>query len=314
MAAQKKFSNISEQITLLQPQKNIVIKDTAYAEDILRRIGYFPLMGGYKHLFRIPLTKRYKDGTTFEEIVALYEFDADLRELFFKYLLQIERHLRSLMSYYFTEMYGENQSAYLDIHHFNDTNKTHRIAVRLIATLQRAATTTDYEYINYYRKTYGNIPLWVLINILTFGNLSKMYQVFPQSLQSKVSRSIGTVNQKQMGQFLSTLTKFRNVCAHGERLFTYKTVDAIADLPIHHKMHIPMNAEQYIYGKKDLFAVVIAFRYLLPAKDFHRFKQKLTRLIDRTTKQIIHISEAELLHQMGFPANWKNITLYRLTP
>lgn len=79
-------------------------------------------------------------------------------------------------------------------------------------------------------------------------------------------------------------------------------------------MHIPMNAEQYIYGKKDLFAVVIAFRYLLPAKDFHRFKQKLTRLIDRTTKQIIHISEAELLHQMGFPANWKNITLYRLTP
>lgn len=141
-----------------------------------------------------------------------------------------------------------------------------------------------------------------------------MYQVFPQSLQSKVSRSIGTVNQKQMGQFLSTLTKFRNVCAHGERLFTYKTVDAIADLPIHHKMHIPMNAEQYIYGKKDLFAVVIAFRYLLPAKDFHRFKQKLTRLIDRTTKQIIHISEAELLHQMGFPANWKNITLYRLTP
>ena len=77
-----------------------------YAEEMLRQIGYFPLMGGYKHLFRISNTKKYKAGTSFEEIVSLYKFDAELRELFFKYLLQIERQMRSLMSYYFTEMYG----------------------------------------------------------------------------------------------------------------------------------------------------------------------------------------------------------------
>ena len=49
-----------------------------------------------------------------EEIVALYEFDADLRELVFRYLMQIERHARSLISYYFTEIHGESQSEYLD--------------------------------------------------------------------------------------------------------------------------------------------------------------------------------------------------------
>ena len=54
-------------------------------------------MGGYKHLFRISNTKKYKVGTSFEEIVSLYKFDAELRELFFKYLLQIERQMRSLM-------------------------------------------------------------------------------------------------------------------------------------------------------------------------------------------------------------------------
>ncbi len=54
MTLQKKFSNITEQIQILQMQKNIVIRDTAYAKDILWRIGYFPLMGGYKHLFRNP--------------------------------------------------------------------------------------------------------------------------------------------------------------------------------------------------------------------------------------------------------------------
>ena len=71
---------------------------------MLYQIGYFPLMGGYKHLFRISNTKKYKAGTSFEEIVSLYKFDAEIRELFFRYLLQIERHMRSLMSYYFSEL------------------------------------------------------------------------------------------------------------------------------------------------------------------------------------------------------------------
>lgn len=313
MAQQKIFSTFSEQIEWLQEEKHLIISDKAYAEDILKRIGYFPLMGGYKHLFRIPLTKKYKDGTTFEEIVALYEFDSELRELFFKYLLQIERHLRSLMSYYFCEKYGEAQSAYLDINNFCNTRRTYKTVSRLIATLQRAMTTTDYVYINYYRNTYGNIPLWVLINVLTFGNLSKMYQVFPQSLQSKVCKNFGIINRRQMEQFLSVLTKFRNVCAHGERLFTYQTMDNISDLPLHQKLSIPMNGIQYRYGKKDLFAVVIAFRYLIPAKDFLAFKKKLSRLIDNASMGLTHMDDSELLERMGFPPNWKDITRYRLS-
>ena len=225
----------------MQNEKGIIVDNIAYAEDILRRIGYYPLMGGYKHLFRIPLTKNYKEGTKFEEIVALYEFDAGLRELFFKYLLQIERHLRSLVSYYFSEKYGESQSAYLDLANYNNTRRTHTTATRLIATLQYATTASNHDYIEYYRKTHGNIPLWVLVNVLTFGNLSKMYQVFDQSIQSKICKSIGDVNQRQLKQFLSILTKFRNVCAHGERLFTFKTIDTIADLPIHRTLNIHLS-------------------------------------------------------------------------
>ena len=140
-----------------------------------------------------------------------------------------------------------------------------------------------------------------------------MYKVFPQSLRSKVCKNFGIINQRQMEQFLSVLTKFRNVCAHGERLFTYRTIDNISDLPLHRKMSIPMNGIQYQYGKNDLFAVVIAFRYLIPSKDFLVFKRKLAALIDHTSKKLIHIDSDELLNKMGFPPNWKNITRYRLT-
>ena len=312
MAKQRTFITFSEQVENLRDEKGLIISHSQYAEEMLRRIGYFPLISGYKHLFRIPLTKKYKEGTAFEEIVALYEFDSELRELFFKYLLQIERHLRSLMSYYFSEMYGESQNEYLDMNHFNCTRRTQATVSRLISTLRRAVVSTDYSYINYYRNRHGNIPLWVLINVLTFGNLSKMYQVFPQSLQSKVCKNFGVINRRQMGQCLSVLTKFRNVCAHGERLFTYRTMDCISDFPLHRKLEIPLQGTQYQYGKNDLFAAVISFRYLLPSKDFCTFKAKLVRLMNRVSKDLVHIDSREFLHCMGFPANWKNITRYRL--
>lgn len=131
----KTFASFEQQIQHLE-DKVIIISDRAYAEAMLKQIGYFPLIGGYKHLFRVPFTKTYKIGTTFEEIVALYEFDSDLRDLFFKYLLQIERNLRSLMSYYFTEKYGESQDAYLDSSNYNTNRRNQKVVARLISTLK----------------------------------------------------------------------------------------------------------------------------------------------------------------------------------
>ena len=110
------------------------------------------------------------------------------------------------------------------------------------------------------------------------------------------------------------LTKYRNVCAHGDRLFSYRTVDQILDTPLHSKLNIPQQGNQFIYGKQDLFAVVIAFRYLLPKDDFLVFKRKLTLEISRVNKNLVHITEDELLERMGFPQNWKKISRYRLTP
>lgn len=309
----KTFSTFSEQIELLKNQKHLIISDEQSSEDILRHIGYFPLIGGHKHLFRVPMTKKYKAGTSFDEIVALYQFDSELRHLFFKYLLQIERHLRSLMSYYFSEKYGESQSAYLNSNNYNNTNRNRKTILRLVATLQRAVSTQDYAYINYHREAYGNIPLWVLVNVLSFGNLSKMFKVFPQSLRSKVCKNFEVINQRQLEQFLSVLTKFRNVCAHRERLFTYRTIDNISDLPLHQNLSIPKNGIQYLYGKNDLFAVVIAFRYLLPKENFYAFKRNLSLKIEKANKELVHITETELLEHMGFPANWKRISRCRIT-
>lgn len=308
----KPFLTYAQQLAKLRDEKHLVIRDENRTISSLKRIGYYSLISGYKFLFRIPMQKNYKASVTFEEVEALYKYDEALRELFLHHLLHIERHIRSLLSYYFTEKNGEQQSAYLEKQNYNYVKK-HAIGIeRLVGELEKLTKTSQYPYIAYQRNTYCNVPLWVLVNALTFGTLSKMYFYFPSDLQSKVSKNFPNVNEKQLGQFLSVLTKFRNVCAHNERLFFFQCRDSIPNTRIHQKLGIPQKNATYQYGKNDLFSVVIAFRYLLPNDEFLVFKKNLSVLISKLLDSTEHISENELLTAMGFPTNWKNITRYKL--
>ena len=70
MHTPKKFTTFGQQVDWLIDEKGIIVTDRVYAEEVLHHIGYFPLMGGYKHLFRVPYTKGYKAGTSFDESVS----------------------------------------------------------------------------------------------------------------------------------------------------------------------------------------------------------------------------------------------------
>ena len=67
-------------------------------------------------------------------------------------------------------------------------------------------------------------------------------------------------------------------------------------------------------GELDLLTIglVIAFRYLLLKQDFLEFKRVLIDIINKYIKNSGQISESSLLDIMGFPANWKDITRYRI--
>lgn len=307
----KQFLSFDEQIEYLEKEKNLIINDRDYARDTLKQIGYFSLIGGYKALFKNPTTHKYKDGVVFEDIVGLYNFDSDLRELFLKYILQIERHIRSLLSNYFTEKYGESQLQYLKAENFSTDNKYKRDIARLISKLNHLANITeDYPYINHQRKKHGNVPLWVVVNALTLGSLSKFYMLLTPDIKVKIAQNFEKVTDNQLQQYLIVITKFRNVCAHNERLYSYKINEAIPDTALHSKLKIPQKGKQYVYGKHNLFALVIAFRYLIPNEDFNRFKKGLSVIIKKYCKSYHTLTESQLLEFMGFPENWEYITRY----
>lgn len=95
----KPFLTYQQQIQKLIVEKHLIINNSALAEEKLRNIGHFSLIGGYKQPFRNSMTRVYVDNTTFEDVWALYQFDNELRELLFNHLCQIEKKMRSLLSY-----------------------------------------------------------------------------------------------------------------------------------------------------------------------------------------------------------------------
>lgn len=306
----KPHLSYEQQVAKLRDDKNLIINDETYCQDMLCKIGYFSLIGGYKQPFRDPMTRKYIGDTTFDDIVALYSFDQKLRSLVMEYICVIERKFSNAMSYGFCEIFGEEQKYYLDPMNYRAKNLSD--VTKLISILSyNANLNTEHTYINHQRSTYHNVPLWVLLHALTFGQISKMYLYALPQIKSRVCRQFINVNQRELEQYMKVLVLFRNVCAHNECLFSFKAYSEIPNTLVHKKLNISTTGGHYDKGKRDLFAIFIAVRYLLPKEDFKELKKRFLILVREYIRKSKRVTEEQILDYMGFPINWKNISLYK---
>lgn len=129
-----------------------------------------------------------------------------------------------------------------------------------------------------------------------------MFNFSNETLQSVVSKNFKNVYGYQLSSMLNVLSKFRNVCAHGERLYNYKTQKSIRNLPIYSKI-----ANYHPSSKNDLFSVYICFKYLSNENDFLTFTILFENVLESTEKALGGNYFSAVLKQMGFPSNWKDI-------
>lgn len=152
----KPFMTYDQQLQKMR-DKHLIISDEDGAKDTLRRIGYFSLVSGYKDLFKNPTTRDYRDGTTFQDIVALYQFDESLRELTLRHLLHVEQHLRSALSFAFCDNFGDDQAAYIDPNNYDIGKPKNKAEVqRLIKKylLPLLTLKTDHPYIEHHKRVH----------------------------------------------------------------------------------------------------------------------------------------------------------------
>ena len=213
-----------------------------------------------------------------------------------------ERNIKSSLSYHFCKEYGDLQSDYLNVNNYDYTGKKKNVINKMVKIMSgQLRYDSDYVYIRHYMTTYQYVPLWVLMNVLTIGQLSKIYASQKGRIQIKVCQDFGPLKVNEMGKMLAVMTKFRNVCAHNDRLFDFRTKDALLDRNIYERLLIPKEKGRYKFGKNDLYAQVIILKLLLSDEDFCVFFHDLKVCFKN------HPIHKEILEKMGFPENWERI-------
>ena len=307
MSSKKVFKSLDEQIEILR-SKGLIIDNVEKAKNVLLRENYF-FVSGYRHLFM----QSYKDNTflpttTFDELYSVFLFDRKIRNLFFKYLLIIENNIKSIISYQLSKRYGYKEKDYLNEKNFNQDNIKVRQVKDVLNKMKRQIRTNykQHSATMHYMSNYGYIPMWILVKVLSFGIVSELYNILTYEDARDIA-NIYNLDVETLAINLSILSNYRNLCAHEDILYDYRTQREIPDNKIHYMLDIEMTDDHYNYGKNDLFALVIILKQLLTKDEFESMIYELGYEIDYLDGKINTVPLGLILNKIGFPTNWRDI-------
>ncbi len=306
----KTFKTLDEQIEILQ-RKGLVIQNVEETKDILLRENYF-FVSGYRMLFMESMTnKMFLPGTTFEELYSMFQFDRHIRNIIFKNLLIIENNIKSITAYNLSKHYGIREEEYLNPKNFTNEKSRRKQVDDLLNKMKRQIRINggQHQATMHYINKYGYIPFWIVVKILSFGIVSELYQILKPEDQKAIASDFG-VTASQLIVYLPLLANFRNLCAHEDILFEHKTQRVIEDTKFHELLEIPKTNDEYIYGKNDLFAIVIILRQMLRKDDFFMLMSELEYEIQVLSDKLHTIQIDKVLDRMGFPANYGELVKY----
>ena len=305
--AAKIFKTIDEQIEILR-SKGMVFEDYDKAREILMRENYF-FLNGYRSPFLMNGTKRFIEGTTFEELYSLFTFDRFFRNIIFKNVLIVENNYKSIYSYVLSKKYGYKEKDYLNVNNFNRNKETSRQINDLLRKLKRQIRINGYQHqaTSHYINNYGYIPMWVGVKVLSFGLMSELFTILKSEDRKEIA-DYYNLSPEKIENYMSILANYRNLCAHEDILFNHETQKTIADTTFHLQLGIPKVDDEYIYGKHDIFALLIILKELLTTDDFKMMMNEICYEIDKLSSKLKVIDVSKVLYRMGFPENYKQLS------
>mgnify|MGYP003571393664 CR=1 FL=1 len=307
MGRVKQFKTIDEQVEILK-DKGLTITDEEKTKNILLRENYF-FINGYRQVFmKSSNEKRFIDGVTFDELYALFCFDRNIRNIMFKNLLIVENNLKSTFSYHLSSKYGYREKDYLKMSNFTTDITKHRQVADVINKMKRQIRINAKQHTAtlHYLTNYGYIPMWILVKVLSFGIISELYMILKYEDKKEIANFYG-MDVEDLSIFLPIMSNYRNLCAHEDILYNYKTQRTIPNNKYHKGLDIPMVEDEYIYGKNDLFSLVIMFKYMLSDDDFRLLIYELGYEIDLLEGKIKSIEFNKILNDIGFPSNYRDL-------
>ena len=278
---------IKEQINNLQ-EIGLIINDEEYAEKILNDISYFRLIKAYSLNLKVK-NGNYSEAVTFEHLIDLYLFNANFRQILFPEIEKIEINIRCRISNYFADKYGV--LGYKDSQNF--VNSTYHL--NFIHDMEEEIRrNSKAPFVKNFRENYidGDLPMYALIEVFSFGTLSKFYKNMKNEDKKAIAKTFG-VGYTYFESWIESIAYVRNICAHYGRLYNVK----LSKTPTLYKEY-----SQVGIGNNRIFGVLLCIRELLK-KDSH-----WNMYVDNISILFGKYDNVDL-KTMGFPENWKELLM-----
>lgn len=317
--------SIESQIEKLE-KRGLIIDNKELTNDSLSNISYYRLRA-YTYPFQdntnTDLDHQFlRKGILYKDIIDLYSFDSKLRSLIFNSIEKIEIALRTKIIQRYSES-TNNSHWYEDESLFNDksyfvekpNDKTGQLEKeeiflynKLYDDIIHEINRSNEDFIQHYKSKYStpdNPPAWMALEVISFGTLSRLYELLKKDDNKKaIAKLLGLNKIDILENWMHALSILRNCCAHHSRIWNRRFIVSIS-LPTNTD-HLFLDRESLTKIKKNkIFAYLCCIKYILniinPNNDFH---EQLKNLIENESKLVS-------LKDLGFPVNWNYLEVWK---
>lgn len=310
----KPFKNLDEQIEILK-SRGLKFNDENKAKKYLLNYNYYNIINCYSKFF-LENNDNYFDDVYFEYILEVHHFDKEIKTAIFEAIIEAERHFKSIFAYTYSEHYKDVVYPYLDINNYNNVKVIE--SSQLIGRFSKIINKKIYERkpssIKHYYNNHTHVPIWVLIDYLTFGEVNSLFKYSNAKVQNKVACSLSNflknntekedsiiIKPESIVLILENLAEIRNITAHNNVLLNHK---GRHDLPYLKELHKQFGVKK-TDNRQNVYQSLIFLQIFIGYNQYSILNNKLKRRVDKLKKKIKQGYFEKVIDSLGFPEVWE---------
>lgn len=227
------IKSINGLMKYLREKHNMLIQGSLDKQH-LKSVGYYHGYKGYRYIKKPSNKLNFK---TFDEVMAIIDFDNKVKALLYPQVMFIETAIKSYAleiiihegkTENFSEIYTNLMTDYKS--YSNQSNNYKNAYKKRLDTFNRIQNViansyaSDNNIVSHYLKNDESIPIWAIFEIITLGEFGNLISTFNLKIRKDISKDIGInisfdSSGKLVEHIIFILKDLRNAIAHNNVIF-----------------------------------------------------------------------------------------------
>ena len=270
----KPFLDKKEMLNKLRYEKNLIINNEDFADEVIRKLSYYDLVNGSKEAFidTCPDGKEiFKPNTTIEDLYNFHMVNNTFQNIIVRRLFMIETLFKNELAYVLAKNFGVDTKDYLNKLNYRKyikTKKGKKLKVEKILSHIFLNIPNLDDPTRHYNLNHNHIPPWILLKNIKFYDAIQIFESLNNKEKSCLANRLidnditDTNNINGIIKNMLNITRlYRNEIVHNYKFITFKDRINVSVKNIKHltpfKMLEPNN------NGKNVYTVILCILILL---------------------------------------------------